>query len=580
MEEAKANGAPNSVRFGPFEADLCTGELRKNGLKIRVQEQPFQALAALLERPGEMVSREELRKKLWPDETFVDFDTGLNKSIMKIREALDDSADTPRFVETLPRRGYRFIEPVERVGAEHAPLRISSIAVLPLENLSGDKEQEYFADGMTDQLINELGKIGAIRVISRTSVMQYKATRKPLSEVAGKLNVDAVLEGAVLRSGNRVRITAQLVRAATEKHLWAQSYEGDLNDVLALQRSVARGIASEIRIKLTAQEQTILAGARPVNPQAYEAYLKGLFFQNKLTPAALDKSVEFFKQAIELDSAYAEAYAGLSITHCYLGIFGLRPSREAFCKARVAAVKALELDGTLADAYTALGGVKKGYEWDWAAAEALFKRALALNPSSWLAHVWYADVLSKTGRFEEAIKEARQGRELDPVSASSGTVLGIILYRARRFDEAIRACQEALELDPNHLNALWFQAVSEEQKRQFPEAIEKLAKAVSLSDGPLYRALLANAYALTGERVKALSILDQLKTLSKQGCVSPVDMAIVYMGLDDRKSAFQWLEKAYQQRTMRIQELSEPIFDSLRSDPRFPDLMRRIGLSP
>jgi TolB-like protein/tetratricopeptide (TPR) repeat protein len=471
---------------------------------------------------------------------------------------------------------------VYRVGrsAFGASPAIHSLAVLPLENLSGDKEQEYFADGMTDELITELGKIGALRVISRTSVMQYKATRKPLGDIASKLKVDAVVEGTVLRSGNRVRITAQLVRTATEKHLWAESYEGDLNDVLTLQRDVARGVAREIRVKLTAQEQTILAGARPVNPQAHVAYLKGLFFLNKQTPAALHKSVEFFDQAIELDPAYAHAYAGLSITHCWLGIFGLLPPQEAFVRAKTAAIKALELDETLADAYAALGQVSKAYEWDWAKAETMYKRALELNPNSWLAHVWYAGLLSATRRFDEAIKLDMQARELDPVSISSGTMLGKDLYRARRYDEAIKACQEALDLDPNDLMALRFQARSQEQKHHFPEAIARLEKAVSISDETLFRAELANAYASAGETAKALNILAQLKALSKQRYVSPVDMAVVYQALDDRNSAFEWLEKAYQERTARIQELSEPQFDSLRSDSRFPDLMRRIGLPP
>jgi TolB-like protein/tetratricopeptide (TPR) repeat protein len=452
------------------------------------------------------------------------------------------------------------------------------VAVLPLENLSGDKEQEYFADGMTDELITELGKIGALRVISRTSVMQYKAMRQPLSDIASKLNVDAVVEGTVLRSGDRVRITTQLVRAATEMHLWAESYEGDLNDVLTLQRNVARDVAREIRIKLTPQEQMILAAAHPVNPKAQVAYLKGLFFLNKRSPVALDKSLEFFDQAIELDPAYAQAYAGLSDTHIYLGIIGLVPPREAFPKAKTAAMKALELDETLADAYAALGQVSKQYEWDWAKAETMYKRALELNPSSWLARGWYAGLLSTIGRFEQSIKLDMEARDLDPISANSGTFLGRDLYRARRYDEAIRACQEALELDPDHLLALRFQAQSLEQNHQFPEAIAKLKRAVSLSDGPIYRGQLAHAYALAGNRAKALEILEQLKTLSKEKYVVPVDIAIIYTGLGDQNSAFQWLEKAYQERTARITELSEAHFDGLRSDPRFPDLMKRIGL--
>jgi tetratricopeptide (TPR) repeat protein len=356
---------------------------------------------------------------------------------------------------------------------------------------------------MTDELITELGKIGALRVISRTSVMQYKATRQPLSDIASKLNVDAVVEGTVLRSSDRVRITTQLVRAATEMHLWAESYEGDLNDVLTLQRNVARDVAREIRIKLTPQEQMILAAAHSVNPKAQVAYLKGLFFLNKRSPVALDKSLEFFDQAIELDPAYAQAYAGLSDTHIYLGIIGLVPPREAFPKAKTAAMKALELDETLADAYAALGQVSKQYEWDWAKAETMYKRALELNPSSWLARGWYAGLLSTIGRFEQSIKLDMEARDLDPISANSGTFLGRDLYRARRYDEAIGACQEALELDPDHLLALRFQAQSLEQNHQFPEAIAKLKRAVSLSDGPIYRGQLAHAYALAGNRAKA-----------------------------------------------------------------------------
>jgi TolB-like protein/DNA-binding winged helix-turn-helix (wHTH) protein len=442
----QANGPPTLVRFGIFEADLRTGELRKSGRKINVQEQPFQVLAMLLERPGVMVTREELRKKLWAADTFVDFDTGLNKAIMKIREALDDSADTPRFVETLPRRGYRFIVPVERAGAGTAMAgvappeesrvgralhqtrrreqwavalagaalvaallsliardwrlrgqarpRIDSIAVLPLENLSGDKEQEYFADGMTDQLITELAKISSLRVISRTSIMQYKAAHKPLPEIARELGVDAVVEGTVVRSGQKVRITAQLIQARDDRHLWSEKYERDPSDILTLQGEVAQAIASQIRIKLTAQERTSLVRARPVNPQAYEAYLKGNFFRNKVTEEGLDKSIESFTQAIELDPAYAQGYAGLSQSYVYLGIFGLRPSGEVYPKARAAAKKALELDETVAEAHNTLADVKKGYEWDWAAAEAEYKRALELNPSYSLAHGWYADYLS------------------------------------------------------------------------------------------------------------------------------------------------------------------------------------------
>jgi tetratricopeptide (TPR) repeat protein len=397
--------------------------------------------------------------------------------------------------------------------------------------------------------------------------------------IARELGVDAIVEGTVMHAGQKVRITAQLIQAHDDRHLWSEEFERDLTDVLTLQGEVARAIANQIRIKLTPEEQTRLARARHVNPQAYEAYLEGSYFGTKVSEDNLNKSIGLLTHAIELDPAYAEGYAGLSHSYYVVGMLGLRPSGEAYPKARAAAVKALQLDETVAEAHNTLAEVKKGYEWDWRAAEVEYRRALALNPSYAVAHSGYADYLSKMGRREESIAEARRARELDPISPSSNTGLGRILYRARRYDDSVRACQKALELDPNNASALWWMAFSHEQEHRLPEAIAELAKAVSLSGGGvLYRALLANAYAQAGERAKALSILDDLKALPEQNYVSPLDIATIFTGLGDRDSAFRWLEKAFQERTMRIQELPDPTFDSLRSDSRFRDLMRRVGL--
>ena len=633
----KAEDQSPVIRFGLFEVDLHTGEIRKGGRKVSLQEQPFQVLATLLERPGELVTREELQEKLWPTET-VDFESGLNKAIKKIREALDDSADNPRFVETLPRRGYRFIAAVERVGIYSAltpsasppaedlavegrlsrslykpttlsvvllmlavivaallgfnlagwrdrllrrseGTRIESIAVLPLENLSADPAQDYFADGMTDGLITEVARIGSLRVISRTSIMQYKSTHKPLPVIAKELGVDAVVEGTVMHSGQKVRITAQLVRVRDDRHLWSEKYERDLSDVLALQGEVAQAIAGQIRIKLTPHEQTRLARARHVNPRAYEAYLEGNYFRRKVSQDSLNKSVEFFTKATELDASYAQGYSGLAQSYCLLGIIGARPPGEVYTKARAAATKALELDETVSEAHNALADVKKGYDWDWAGAEAEYKRALELNPSDSVAHYWYADYLSKMRRQEEAIMEATRARELDPFSVNARAFVGFILYRARRYDDALVACRKAVELDPYFPWSHWIGALAYEQKHKFPEAVSELEKAVSLAgDDTFNRGLLGQAYALAGGRTKALGILGELKALSKQRYVSPLDIAIVYTGLGDRDSAFQWLEKAYEERTMRIQELPQPHFDTLRPDPRFHDLIRRIRL--
>jgi TolB-like protein/DNA-binding winged helix-turn-helix (wHTH) protein/Flp pilus assembly protein TadD len=633
----KAEDQSPVVRFGLFEVDLRTGEIRKSGRKVNLQEQPFQVLATLLERPGELVTREELQEKLWPAET-VDFESGVNKAIRKIREALDDSAGNPRFVETLPRRGYRFIAAVQRAGIHSAPTpsaappaeelivqgrpsrslyksttltvvlltlgvivagllvfnsagwrnrllvrsegpRIESIAVLPLENLSGDPAQDYFAEGMTDGLITEVARIGSLRVISRTSIMQYKSARKPLPVIAKELGVDAVVEGTVLHSGQKVRITAQLIRTRDDRHLWSEKYERDLSDVLALQGEVAQAIAGQIRITLTPQEHTRLARARPVNGRAYDVYVEGSYFRNKITEDSLNKSIELFTKAIELDASYAPGYSGLAQSYCRLGIIGARPPGEVYTKARVAATKALQLDETVAEAHSALADVKKGYDWDWAGAEAEYKRALELNPSDSVAHYWYADYLSKMRRQDEAIMEATRARELDPISVGARAFVGFILYRARRYDDALVACWKAVELDPYFPWSHWIAALVYEQKHKFPEAVVELEKAMKLTGGDTFnRGLLGQAYTLAGERPKALAILGELKALSEQRYVSPLDIAIVYTGLGDRDSAFQWLEKAYQERAMRIQELPQPHFDGLRPDPRFQDLMRRIRL--
>jgi TolB-like protein/DNA-binding winged helix-turn-helix (wHTH) protein/Tfp pilus assembly protein PilF len=615
------------IRFGTFEVNRRAGELRKQGFKVKLQEQPFQILVILLEKPGEVVTREELQKRLWPADTFVDFDRGLNRAVNKLRSALGDDTGSPRFIETLPRRGYRFIAPVaaaqtgapvepaearpappqrmrwflvagivlmvtilffaglnvggirDRLVGQHAPASIQSIAVLPLTNLSADPAQEYFADGMTDALITEISRIGSLRVISRTSVMRYKVTNKPSPAIAKELGVDALVEGTVLHAGDKVRITAQLVRTRDDRHLWSEKYERSLTDVLALQGEVAQSIAGHIAVQAGSRRQESFTPSRSVNPEAYEAFLEGSYFQRKMTEEGFEKSIELFTKATELDPGFAQGYAGLSLSYCYRGISGLRPAREEYTKARMAATKALELDKTITEAHNVLADVKKGYDWDWPAAEAEYKLALELSPSYSLAHSWYAEYLSKRGRYDEAIAEATRARHLDPVSASSNTLLGMVLYRARRYDEAIVACERALEFAPNHPTALWFLALAHQQQHQLSRAITEFNQALTASGGAaIYMGLLGQAYAVAGDRQKALRILEDLEVLARTKYVSPLDVAIVYTGLGDRNSAFQWLEKAYQQRVMRIQELPDPIFDSLRSDARFGDLIRRIGL--
>jgi TolB-like protein/DNA-binding winged helix-turn-helix (wHTH) protein/Flp pilus assembly protein TadD len=637
-EDQKVSGR---LCFGVFELDLRAGELRKHGLRIRLQEQPFQVLALLLEHPGEVVTREELQKKLWPADTFVDFDHGLNKAINKLREALDDSADSPRFVETVARRGYRFLAEVKI--APVAPVRgselatqppaedarnlseivgkaaeskyrsptlaartavvvlllltvslaawelhpwnrpspiIRSLAVLPLESLSNDPSQDYFADGMTDELISDLGQIGALRVISRTSVMAYKHAHKPLPQIAHELNVDAVVEGTVLRSGNRVRITAQLIDASADKHLWSQSYEGELRDTLELQSKVARAIADQIQINLNPREQAALKSAKVVNPEAYVSYLKGRYFWNKRSAESLKVALAYFNQAIDEDPAYAQAYSGLADTYALLGDwqYAVMTPKEALPKAKAAAIQALELDSALGEAHNSLAFCLDGFDWAFDSAGKEFLRAIELNPGYATAHHWYAWHLALLHRYDEALAEMRKAENLDPLSLVINADLAELLALAHSYDESIQQSRKTIEMDPNfalthnHLGQAYL------QKHMYDEAIAELQKAVQLSGGgPTCMANLARADAASGKRSEAEKLLRDLKQRSTAGHSHGSDIAAIYASLGDTDQAMNWLEKSFEER-FNPGVLLRPGLDPLRSDPRFQDLVRRVGL--
>ena len=634
----------NVLRFAPFELDLSSGELHKHGIKIRLQEQPFQILAMLLQRPGEIIAREELRQKLWTSDTFVDFDVGLNSAIVRLRGALGDSAEKPRFIETLPRRGYRFIAAVHNGGpaAAHAPVmadspldeaagettlpaaectsttrrarsilwpavaasaailgillgfnerdvrsrllgesghpQIQSLAVLPLENLTGDPAQEFFGDGMTDALITVLGQIGAVRVISRTSVMQYKGARKPLPDIAKTLNVDAIVEGTVARAGNRVRITAQLIEARTDRHLWARTYERDLTDILALQDDVAQGIATEIQTKLRLQEQSRLTTTRAVNPAAYEAYLKGRLIWNRTSVEEADKALQYFQQAISIDPNYAQAYSGVSDCYRTFGIFGGMPKPEAWQKAKAAALKALELDDTLAEAHRSLATVRLWYDWDLAESERENQRALQLNPGDAETYRVYGTLLSVAGRADEAFALNKRAQELDPLSPNTAVNLAMNYYYVRQYDEALQQAQRAIQLDPTFIQAHRWVGLAYEAKRRFPEAIAEFQLTVKLSPrNQGYLGNLARLYAAAGKRSEARQILARLKDQSKTIYVSPMQYALIYGALGEKDRAFAWLEKAYDERNQNLVPISSaPWFDPLRSDPRFGEFERRV----
>ena len=639
----KAEHPHRRLRFGVFEMDFRTGELRKHGMQVRLQKQPFQVLVMLLEHAGEVVTREELQKNLWPADTFVDFDHGLNKTINKIREALGDSAESPRFVETVSRRGYRFLAEVKDVDAGTVPIAtpeteglsgaqesdvakatsqpvtlkrlaptltwrrfgvvlagglvilaawafylrnrpssslIRSLAVLPLESLSGDASQDYFADGMTDELITDLGQISALRVISRTSVMSYKRVRKPLPEIARELNVDGVVEGTVLRSGNQVRITAQLIKAADDKHLWSQSYEGDFRDALALQNQVARSIAEQIRINVSPREQTELKSVKVVNPQAYESYLKGRFFWNKRTADGLKVAAAYFKQAVEEDPKYPEAYSGLADTYALLGDwqYAVMTAKEALPKAKAAAIKALELDDNLGEAHNSLAFCLDGFDWDFAAAEKEFRRAIELNPSYATAHHWYAWHLSLLGRNSEAISEMKKAKDLDPLSLIINADLAELYLIAHSYDESIQQSHRTIEMDSNFAHAHNQLAQAYLQKQMFGEAVGELQKAIKISGGsPTFTANLARTYAAMGRRNEAVELLDDLRKHSTPGYSRASEIAAVYVALGDNDRAITWLEKGFDER-FNPGVLLRPGFDPIRSDPRFQNLLRRIGL--
>ncbi len=461
------------------------------------------------------------------------------------------------------------------------PPQIDSIAVLPLENLSADPEEEYFVDGMTEELIAQLAQISALKVISRTSVMQYKKARKPLPEIARELDVDAVVEGSVRRAGNRVRITAQLVHAPSDRHLWAKSYERDLGDVLTLQSEVAREIAREINVALTPQEQARLATTRPVNPRAHELYLKGRFFWNKRTPDGLTKGLEYFQQATVEDPGYALGYAGVADAYSLLGYVGyaVLPPSEAYPKARAAALKALELDPSLAEARVALAYAKWHYDWDWAGSEEDFRRAIALNPNYATARQWYGLNLVSVGRTEEGLAELKRAQELDPLSLIIRGNLAWAYIFARRPDDALERLRPTLEMDPNFASTHWFLGSAYLEKGMYPEAIAAMKKNVELMRGgnPGSLATLAYAYALAGDKDNARRHLKELKQMSKQRPVAPEWIAVVHAGLGERDQAFAGLEKAYQERSGLLPLLKvNLLFDKLRDDPRFHDLVRRM----
>ena len=617
---------PTKLQFGVFTVDLRSGELYKQGARVKLQELPFRLLAALLSKPGEVVTREELRRQLWPNESFGDFDHAVNIAIGKLRAALEDSAESPRMIETLPRRGYRFIahadlpaspDPLPNVpkgifakrrwarliltlfscgaiglaawvawqqfyGKSAAP-PIRSIAVLPLRNLSGDAAQEYFADGMTEQLITELSRIHALKVISRTSVMQYKSTKEHLPQIARELGVDGIVEGSVIREGDQVRITVQLLDGRNDRHIWGEDYQRELRGILTLQREMAQAITQQIRIQLTPQQQARVSSGRAVNPEAYEAYLRGRFYlTNQLTMAQpLNMAQRYFEEAIQKDPGFALGYVGLADSYVYLALFNQLSPERAYGPAEEALRRALELDDSIGETYDALGLLSWRFEWDLDAAEREFNQAIALAPSYSCAHERRAVFLGFTGRRAEALAEVAKSSELDPGSTSAMTEIGVY-YQLRDYEGLVEASRRGVVSNPNEWWEHYHLGVGYEGIGKLLEAVSEYQRAVELSDGdPDSKAALAHTYAVIGRRAEAEKILGDLERKSKSVYISPYFIATIYAGLGEKNKAFEFLERAYLERNLDISwSLKADLrIDNLRSDPRFEALLQRVGLA-
>jgi TolB-like protein/DNA-binding winged helix-turn-helix (wHTH) protein/Flp pilus assembly protein TadD len=647
-------------RFGPYELRSRGRELYKLGVKVKLRPQAFQVLKALVERSGDILTREELHELLWPKETFVDFEHGLNAAISELRGVLNDTAADPRYIETLPKVGYRIKVPIELLetlepavaaneNAAGIPLltpgvnlgptgagpgspsqsperedrathaapslwtrpwlvaatvgllsllavayftfrghnrevgqtKINSLAVLPLKSLSADNSQEYLADGMTEALISRLSTIHNLRVISRTSVMRFKNPQMSVPDIAQTLHVDAIVEGSVMREGEHIRVTAQLIRGATDEHFWSQTYDRQLGDALALQSDLAQSIAEKVQVTVTGEEHARLTATRAVAPEVYESYLKGRFVADKSNSKAdIDESIVYFEEALKKDPTFAPAYVGLAKAYDNLGtVFIGVPPAESRPKVINAARKALELDPNLPEAHVLLADTEQR-QWHWAEAERDYRRAIELNPNDPVGHEGLAFWLLCQGRTEEAVVSARRGRELDPLSISGDAVAGI-LFQSHRYAEAIQESRSALAVQPNNAGALFtlgFALIANDQAR---DAIPALEQAASISNrSPAVIGVLIRAYAHANRRSEALKLLAELQERRKEGYVPAGAFVNAYLGLDENEQAFVWLEQAYKEQSNILQFIKvHPYFDPLRADPRFVDLVRRVGLT-
>ena len=642
--EAPASSS-RRVSTGLFEIDLGSGEVHKSGRKVPLQEQPFRVLAILLERPGDLIAREELQARLWPADTFVGFDEGINTAIRKLRVAFGDSADNPRFIETIPRRGYRFMAPVHEAVAEPAPLpqsvavgvataelpqersrrvrwpvlalsavvlltvlaitylrrphspkrssaqKRAMLAVLPFQNMSNDPSQEYFSDGLTEETITDLGQLSPeqLGVIARTSAMAYKHTNKTVSQIGRELGVDYILEGSVRREGGEARVSAQLIRVSDQTHLWAQNYERELHDLLLIENELGKAIARQVQINLSPEQEIDLSKMRTVNPEAYDLYLKGRFYWNQRNPAAIKESIGYLQQATAKDPNFALAYVGLADAYNIGNILGVYSAKESLPHAKTAATKALALDPSLAEAHAALGMVKSHYDFDFPGARTEFLKAIELNPNSAYTHLFYSNCyLAPMGRISEAIAENQRALQLDPLSLPINNFMGVTYMFAGDYEKAYQQFQHTIAMDPTFPLAHQYFYFLLAAMGKYEEGIKEnekseLLSGVSSEDATVEANAMLQAFKTGGERGLWQKNLEQaLQALNKPSgeLVDPGGVAAAYALAGDKDNAFKWLDKAYQERdgaTITVLKC-EPGFKNLRGDPRFADLLRRMGL--
>lgn len=651
---------PQVVRFGVFEVDLRTGEVRKHGLQIKIQDQPFQVLAMLLERPGEVVPREELRRRLWSDDTFVDFDHSLNISINKLRDSLGDSSENPRYIETLPRRGYRFIFPLGPSGpnapgvssapgvpsvpseSHRAPAPDSPVprpappagvpapavksafsrirpwlgigvtcalifgvivylartrgtdrltrptgkmlmAVLPFDNMTGNAEDEYFTEGLTEEMIAQIGRIRPSRlaVVAQTSSLRYRQAQKTVEQIGRELNVDYILVGSVRRAGEQLRIIARLLQVSDQTQLWAETYDRKPADIFAIQTDVAMRVAGALNLVVVPGQASGWTGPSTTNMDAHEAYLLGRYFLSRRTRESFEKACQNFEQALRKDPKYALAYAGLADCYNLLGGYDFLSAGEAFPKAKAAATRALQLDDSLAEAYTSLGFSSVHYDWDWAAGERNFRRAIELNPNYPIAHFWYAEFLHAMGRYEQALAETQRARELDPLSLSLRDIAGWTYLSMRQNESAIEQFQDAHRVDPNWAKAYFSLAFAYARKGDMPRAFSEIEQVRKINVDPeTLHAYLGYIQALAGNKEEARRSLAWLEEYSKRNRVSGYSIALIHVGLGEKNQALRSLESALEQRDNWIIWLGvNREWDDLRPDPRFQKILSKIGLS-